>query len=278
LTVRAPMTHSAPGYYWWGNAAKAQVIHHILTQLQTGGRCVVFDYGCGDGGYWPAILRDYPQIEWWGFEPQPQRRYTAQQRLAGYRAKLVSWQELQTTCIHADFIVSFSVLEHVYRRRPYLEMAQKQLAPGGIFYLNYDDGHFRPLLDVSQPHTWFPALKVACHNWVAPLLARCGYVAPFQQRVQQAEIDQLLQELGWRVEQVFYSNLSCLKSLSQTLPPDQQAAFMQMWVAWEQTLNQTFSHLGEQYLGDPCNLWRVMPSRTLVLTHPGGQGKGTPRD
>ncbi|APB32859.1 hypothetical protein GlitD10_0545 [Gloeomargarita lithophora Alchichica-D10] len=255
-------------HYWWGNSAKAQVVQHILAQVANATHSVVFDYGCGDGGYWPDILRDYPQIQWWGFEPQGKRRQKAQQRLAGLAAKVLDWTELQNAQINADFIVSFSVLEHVYDRYQYLQMAQKQLAPQGVFYLNYDDGHFRPLLDLSQPKTWPSALKVAFHNWVAPLLARCGYVAPFQQRVIRAEIDHLIQGLGWRVERVFYSNLECLKSLIKTLPDGEKAAFTQVWVDLEATLNCQFTHTGALHLGDSSNLWTVMPSRTLVLTHP----------
>jgi SAM-dependent methyltransferase len=255
-------------YYWWGNAAKSQVIAQILGKIRDDRSCIVFDYGCGDGGYWPQILRDYPQIIWWGFEPQTHRRQQAQQRLAGLTAQVVDWAELQTTRINADFIVSFSVLEHVYDRRQYLEMAQKQLAPQGVFYLNYDDGHFRPRLDLGQPKTWLSPLKVALHNWVAPLLARWGYIAPFQQRVIQGEIDHLIQALGWQVEGVFYSNLECLKSFIKTLPDEQKSAFTQVWLDLEQTLNQQFAHLGAVHLGDPSNLWTVLPSRTLVLTHP----------
>jgi len=262
------MPSPAPAYYWWGNAAKAQVVKHILTQIQDDVPRVVFDYGCGDGGYWPDILRDYPQIQWWGFEPQKRRRQQAQKRLAGLNAKVVNWEELQSTQMNADFVVSFSVLEHVYHRRQYLEMAQKQLAPGGIFYLNYDDGHFRPLLDLSRPKTWLSPLKVALHNGIAPLLARCGYIAPFQQRVIQAEIDQLIQDLGWQIERVFYSNLECLKSFIKTLPDEQKPAFTQVWVDLETLLNEQFAQVGAEHLGDPINLWQVMPSRTLVLTHP----------
>lgn len=239
----------------------------IAEILRNNTPCRIFDYGCGDGGYWPQILQDYPQIQWWGFEPQTQRRQQAQKRLAGLSAQVVGWEELQNIQINADFIVSFSVLEHVYDRRQYLAMAQKQLAPQGIFYLNYDDGHFRPLLDLSQPKTWPATLKVAFHNLIAPLLARLGYLAPFQQRVIQTEIDHLVQELGWQVERVFYSNLECLKSFIKTLPDEEKSAFTQVWVEMETTLNRQFAHTGAINLGDASNLWSVMPSRTLVLTH-----------
>ncbi|MEN9272266.1 MAG: methyltransferase domain-containing protein [Gloeomargarita sp. DG02_4_bins_56] len=261
------MHAAGQAYYWWGNAAKSQVIAQILAHIRDDTPCRIFDYGCGDGGYWPQILQDYPQIQWWGFEPQTQRRQRAQKRLAGFAAQVLGWEELQSMHINADFIVSFSVLEHVYNRRQYLEMAQQQLAPQGVFYLNYDDGHFRPLLDLSQPQTWFSTLKLALHNWSAPWLARVGYIAPFQERVMQAEIDRLLQESGWQIRQVFYSNLECLKSLIKTLPDDEKSAFTQVWVELETTLNRQFAHPGAVQFGDASNLWRVMPSRTLVLTH-----------
>ncbi|MCS7031410.1 MAG: methyltransferase domain-containing protein [Gloeomargarita sp. SKYG116] len=256
-----------PGAYWWGNAAKSWVIQDLLGRLPADTPCVVFDYGCGDGGYWPQILRDYPQIQWWGFEPNQRRRQQAQQQLVGLPAKIIGWCELEQIQLNADFIVSFSVLEHVYDRRQYLLMAKKQLASHGIFYLNYDDGHFRPLLDLHQPSTWLPAFKVALHNWLAPLLARCGYVAPFQQRIIQAEIDQLLSELGWHIQTSFYSNLECLKSLIKTLPDAQKDRFMEVWLDLEKTLNREFRRSGPPCYGDGSNLWRVMPSRTLILTH-----------
>ncbi|MEN9207942.1 MAG: methyltransferase domain-containing protein [Gloeomargarita sp. GMQP_bins_120] len=256
-----------PTAYWWGNSAKSWVLQDLLGRLRPDRPSVVLDYGCGDGGYWPQILRDYPCIQWWGFEPHPQRRRLAQERLAGLPARLLERSELEQVAINADFIVSFSVLEHVYDRRRYLQIAKRQLAPQGIFYLNYDDGHFRALLDVHQPRTWLPACKVALHNWLAPFLARLGYVAPFQQRVIQAEIDQLLREVGWQIQAVFYSNLECLKHLSKTLPQAQKDRFMQVWLALEKTLNDEFQHPGPIWGGDSTNLWTVMPSRTLVLTH-----------
>ncbi|MCS6782218.1 MAG: class I SAM-dependent methyltransferase [Gloeomargarita sp. SKYBB_i_bin120] len=253
--------------YWWGNAAKSWILQDLLARLGNQRPCVIFDYGCGDGGHWPHVLRDYPQIQWWGFEPHPQRRRQAEKRLAGLPARLVGWAELEQIHLQADFIVSFSVLEHVYDRRRYLQMAKRQLAPHGIFYLNYDDGHFRPHLEVQRLETWLPACRVALHNGLAPLLARLGYVAPFQQRVVQAEIDALLQELGWHIQTVFYSNLECLKRLDKTLPAAQKDQFMALWLDLEKRLNQEFRHAGPPIYGDNCNLWRVMPSRTLVLTH-----------
>lgn len=251
--------------YWLGNSAKTKIISHILGQLSAGQSALVFDYGCGDGGDWPAILQDYPQLKLVGYEPHRVSYLRAKERLKGYAAELYTGDDIKELRFQADYIVSFSVFEHVYDRNAYLQNAYNRLHEHGVFYLSYDDGHFRTLLHLDQPRRWFCELRVWLHNLLAPFLARMGHIATFQQRAIRAEVDRLVQKIGFEVEEVFYSNIASLKGLHSSVPQERSEEFTKLWLELEERLNRDFLCERTEYLGDTSNLWKVMGTRTLVL-------------
>jgi SAM-dependent methyltransferase len=194
--------------YWHGNSAKTRIINEILHETGSAPdkKVLIFDYGCGTGGDWPAILSDYPQLTLVAYDPSEQSIRTARERLKDRSAELFTGKNLQQLNFKADYIVSFSVLEHVYDRRTYLETAKSLLADDGTFYLNYDDGHFRNFLDLNAPRLWPDEIGVWLHNLLAEPLARLGRVTHFQARVNRRDIDELIAILGFRVIEIFYSN------------------------------------------------------------------------
>jgi SAM-dependent methyltransferase len=254
--------------YWLGNAAKTKVINEIIEQISENSRPLIFDYGCGTGGDWPRILADYPGIQLVAYEPAHKSAEIAKDKLRNLPAKILTGTELKEATFKADFIVSFSVFEHVYDRASYLQTAKKHLAQAGTFYLNYDDGHFRNFLDLNRPNFWFPQLKEWLQNLLADPLATAGIVDKFQKRVDRADVDALVERAGFQIANQFYSNLSSLKGLHKHISPDKQADFSQFWLEIEDTLNAKFYEEGTASLGDSANLWQVMVSRTLVLNHP----------
>jgi SAM-dependent methyltransferase len=154
------MNKSARKLYWLGNIAKTRIIDEILRlHADRDDKIVVFDYGCGDGGDWPAILGDNQRIELIGFEPSEQGYCFASERLRGFNSRILTGDAIDTLALQADFIVSFSVFEHVVDKREYLRHAKRLLARDGTCYLNYDDGHFRNILDLSVRETWMPAIR-----------------------------------------------------------------------------------------------------------------------
>jgi SAM-dependent methyltransferase len=250
--------------YWHGNSAKCKIIDAILRQVEAGRETLVFDYGCGACKDWPLVLSDYPSVRLIGFDPSAERIRTARARLKGHGAELLTGDELSDLHFKADFIVSLSVLEHVRDRRAYLRTAKKHLADHGVLYLNYDDGHFRNYADLSSPRLWPETLKA----WLLHALPSMGRRSSYLRRVRRAAVDRLVDETGFRVEGVFYSNLAALKELCKTLPDEKREPFTRLWVGFEDELNSRFLvEEGEETMGDIANLWRFMGTRTLVLRH-----------
>ena len=241
---------------WPGNSAKARIIGLLAKNTRP---ITVFDYGAGSGGHWPEILPLLPNVSLICFEPHGPSRARLESRLSGLNASTVGSPE----GVEADFIVSFSVFEHVYDRRAYLATARKVLKPGGTFYLSYDDGHFRNTIELAKPR--FGPLREHLGNLAAPILPYVGLVRRYQRRVGRDEADALISETGFTVVSQRYDNVPSMKRLSKAMPADRMGEFMDVWIALEDQLNQRFSFEGPEVLGDRNVLWQVMGTRTLEL-------------
>jgi SAM-dependent methyltransferase len=262
------MSDNAKRLYWLGNAAKTRIISELLVRSQGSELVTVFDYGCGDGGDWPCILGDHPYLRLVAFEPETASYQKASQRLQGCNALVLSGETMTSFDLQADYIVSFSVFEHVVNQPRFLRHAKRVLAPGGLFYLNYDDGHFRNFLDVAELATWLPALRARLHTLVSPLLAALGRQASYQRRVVAAAVDRLVTDCGFRIERIDYHNLSSLKDLAKSIPEPLREEYARWWLEVELDLNRQFATtLDDARYGDSVNLWWQMGSRTLCLRH-----------
>jgi SAM-dependent methyltransferase len=251
--------------YWLGNVAKTKIIRTILAETPAHRPILIFDYGCGKGGDWPAILGDYPNIKLVGYEPYYKSYEIARKSLQGLNAEIYTGDDIASLDFKADYVVSFSVLEHVFDRRLYLATIKRLLAGDGTFFLNYDDGHFRNFLNLNRPDLWFGQLKEWLHNFVAVPLSKVGIEARFQRRVFRCELESLVKEMGFRVVRSEYSNLVSFKDLQKTMASDVQQDFSAFWIQVEEELNSRF-HLEQlAVLGDTANLWRQMGSKTLYL-------------
>lgn len=253
--------------YWHGNAAKTRVIGEILRSMEDGRETVVFDYGCGEGGDWPNVLKDFPQIRLYGYEPHPASFQKAKARLKDTGAVLLRGEEIRDFTLAADHIVSFSVLEHVYDRSAYLFKAKTLLAPGGRFHLNYDDGHFRNVLDLGNPSNWREVFREWRLNRSAGLRAWLGRISSYQRRVMAADLEPLVHDVGLQILDSRFDNLLALKTLARSIPADLKDEYVRFWLGIEERLNSEFRFQGKPVMGDPANLWTQMVSKTLVLGH-----------
>jgi SAM-dependent methyltransferase len=247
--------------YWKGNVAKARILNEILAR--TSGDCVVFDFGAGAGGDWPEILADFPKLELVAYEPFAPSAARLRTKLNGLAATVV--EDIGTANIHADFVVSFSVFEHVFDRLAYLRQARKALKPSGSMFLNYDDGHFRQNWDLSRPGSWLGPLREHTRNQLAPLWPKLGRVHMYQARVARQDCDELVAEAGFVCVGERYENLASLKNMAKTIPEDRANEFTRFWLNIEDELNAKFRAPIQTEMGDSVNLWREMASRTLEL-------------
>ena len=252
-------------HYWTGNAAKARVMGLMLADPRE--RLTVLDYGAGRGGDWPDVLVARPGLELVCYEPSTADCAVLAERLRHLPARVLSTGEFEREVIGADYIVSFSVLEHVHDKAGYMRHAKRQLAADGTFFLNYDDGHFRTALDLDDLRDWRANIAVTLQNRLAWLWPRIGKWQRYQARVPRSEMQRLVADAGFDAADDRYENLENMKALAKTIPADRAQAFMAFWLEVEGELNQRFRAVAEQRRGDTANLWRVMASRTLALRH-----------
>jgi SAM-dependent methyltransferase len=259
------MSSAAPRLYWLGNAAKMTIIDEILARFPGPQPAIIFDYGCGAGGDWPDILSAYPHFHLIGYEPHGPSAAEAQRRLQG-SAEIWTGDAIAKLSFSADVIVSFSVFEHVVDRNDFLVHARRLLASDGIFFLNYDDGHFRYRIDLGYPAGWPERIRSALRTMVSGPLAALGFPSRYQRRVAARDADRLVLQNGFDIERIDYANIDDFKSLAKAISEDEIQGFSRLWIETENKLNKQFrSKLPSEHYGDDTNLWKAMSSRTLVL-------------
>lgn len=211
------------------------------------------------------MLNEIDNIKLYAFDPEPEALSEAQNKLESYNVEFLSTKALKNASFQADVIVSFSVYEHVYERENYLNTAFDHLESDGTFYLNYDDGHFRNTLSLNEPRKWYREVKVWVKNLLVEPLASIGLKSFYQSRVPRDRIDRAVKEAGFEISEAFYSNLEDFKGFVKTLSEDKKQQFMKFWIDTEKRLNDEFRLETSETNLDPCNLWEIMGSRTLVL-------------
>ena len=245
-----PAEMSPAALAWYGNAAKMRIMERLIADRTPR---IVFDYGAGGGAGWAETLRLHPEITLFAYEPDPESARRLRQAVPG--AQLFEG-DVADVSVQADIAVSFSVFEHVADRRTYLHHAMRCLKPGGTFFLNYDDGHFR------HPGNRLDSLR----NLAAPILPRIGLTRYYQSTVRKEDADRMIADAGFTVVDDRYENLEGIKNLSKTIEAASRAGFARMWLDLEGRLNREFTRQSAQaFHGDSTNLWLELASRTLEL-------------
>lgn len=215
-----------------GNAAKLYSLNRIAeAAAQTTERLTIIDLGCGEGKNFIRLMQHFPHVHYVGIEPSAVACAAARANLPADRTLILQGYAYegirpQLPHKHYDFVVSFSVLEHVYRREDYLRFIATCLKPNGRALVNYDAGHF------VQP-SWRDRLK----NAIGPILARLGDESRYQAFVREADVQRWIRNAGLRVVESAMFNTH-LKGVYKALPEDQREAFMPRWLQLELWLNQ----------------------------------------
>ena len=235
-----------------GNAAKLYCLCWIENLASTRQEITILDLGCGTALNFVKLLELYPKIRYLGVEPDRQSCLQAQSHLRGLNGTVVN---AYAYGIHGklqeefDVVVSFSVLEHVYRRKDYLQSAKECLKPDGHVLINYDSGHF-----VS------PNVAGRWRNLFRPVLARLGAERYYQGFVKEIDFRQMAAEVGFEIVDAKFFNTHSLKSFYKTVPQAWRSEYMHQWLEFELGLNE----LGMDYVD---SLASCFGTRNFVLVH-----------
>jgi hypothetical protein len=198
-------------------------------------------------GWWAMVLVDHPGLRLSLYEP----RLSAGAMIRYFERALADRVTVLTHLGELDgagynFVTSFSVLEHVWDRRSYLRTAFEALRNDGIFYLNYDDGHFRKKLHLGSPRNWGIELLEYTQNLLAPLLPKLGLIRFYQASVRHEVVTRFVEDTGFRIIEERYENLESFKQFIKSIEPRKRQAFVRFWIRTEDRLNRRFSNRPER--------------------------------
>jgi len=233
-----------------GNSAKLYCLNWLEHYAaQNGGKGKILDLGCGNALNFVNLLQLYPRVSYVGVEPSHESYLKAQQNLKGLNARLINssgykvYHELREKF---DIVVSFSVLEHVYKRLDYLHSAKECLKENGYFLINYDSGHFRNS-------------KERLIGTIGKVLARFGSEKYYLSFVKEKDFRKMAETAGFKIIEEKFFNTG-LKGTYKVIPATQKAEYMNRWLELELWLNG----LGIDYNDAKA---KFFGTRNFILTH-----------
>ncbi len=234
-----------------GNSAKIYCLDWLDQYLSTHQNSVrILDLGCGEALNFVNLLGKYPhQLNYVGVEPSRQACQLSRENLRGLPATIIegyAYELKRELTGKFDLVISFSVLEHVYRRLAFLQTAKQYLADDGFFLINYDSGHFHSGREKAK-------------NILGPVLATFGWEKYYQSFVSEAEFRRLIDFVGFTVVDQKFFNTE-LKGIAKVIPPEQKENFNRRWLDEELWLND----LGIQYTDQMSSIFKT---RNFILQH-----------
>lgn len=205
-----------------GNSAKLYCLNWIenLILKRREKDFKILDLSCGTALNFVNLLKKYPWVYYVGVDPDKKACLKARENLKGLNATIINdyaYNIHQKIKEKFDVIVSFSVLEHVYRRKDYLISAKKCLKNDGYFLINYDAGYFI-----------YGNYREKIGILIGKILARFGIEKYYASFVKEKEFLRLIDEVGFKVVEAKYFNAPCLEELCKVI-----SKFMKKWLKFE---------------------------------------------
>ena len=216
-----------------GNSAKLYCLNLIeKIVIRQGGSLTLLDLGCGAAANFPKLMEKYPGLHYVGVEPSAADCETARKNLSSFNATIINAPAYGLELEPADIVISFSVLEHVYRRMDYLQTVKRTMKANGLFLINYDSGHFIH----PDPASILSMGSDRWKNRYGRLMALLGREEYFQAFVQEEEFWLLLDKTELRVLESKFFNTD-LKNIYKLVPSDDVEEYMKRWLDFELYLN-----------------------------------------
>lgn len=215
-------------FYIQGNTAKMYCLNWIERYIEKHGEIRVLDLGCGTAVSFLKLLEDFPEIYYLGIEPSKDY-FEAKKNLERLNADVLNKLAYGIEEVieeKFDLVISFSVLEHVYKRFDYLKSAKACLKQEGYFLINYDSGH-----SIKNG-------KLIKKSPKAELLARIGFKNVLKSFVTDKSFNEMIDRLGFIIIDQKFFNTYSLKNLAKIIPSSSLDDFQVKWFDFEIWLNE----------------------------------------
>jgi hypothetical protein len=254
--------------YWNGNVAKFEIANEIESIAKATEReLVVVDLGAGRGGDWDLLAKECPNLRICLWEPhEPTSKYL-ERRFKGSGIEIHGdFNGLQGI---ADIGTSLSVLEHVEQKMSHFQLVSKVLKKDGIFFMNFDDGHFRySSSNIFSLKEYRLPLAEAWRTTLSGLSKKIIPTNQFQKRVSLEEFLQCVDKSALELISIRFRHLAGIKDASKAIVEfDDQLQFMQEWLNFEQKaeslIHQSYGERGIE------KSWDLFATRTAVFKKAG---------
>lgn len=252
--------------YWFGNVAKFEIANRIGALASGSSKSIeIVDLGAGSGGDWDKLVRDNPRVSVHLWEPHDKYFEGLRSRFKGI-SRIYVHKDIDNLTSKFDLGTSLSVLEHVKNPSDHLCAIERLLKPNGLFFMNFDDGHFRKqiapqgILDLRLTTAEF------YRSTISRIIPRLVPTNVYQKRVSQSKIFELIAKSELEIEEIFFNHIGSLKSLIKKSGTDAiDLETMIKWAEFDQTLakSHTFATPNDTAINV---LWKLFSTRTFVLS------------
>jgi len=194
---------------------------------------VLLDVGCGTGDLWLPLL-GHENLEFWGIDIDPARIERAAERFGGGRASVLNAYDLAShfSDQRFDVVVSTQTLMLFRRLDCILEGIHAVLKPGGRLLFTIGWTKYRP------------------HDQVKRQIRGFFDERTYMRRYDEHEIERLLRQAGFRLDQVRFGTIDVLKAIhSGIIGEESRNRMLQHWKAMEDVLvrDPHFVEQGKKY-------------------------------
>lgn len=151
------------------------VVGEVVEKSGGSGSVRIMDLGCGTAAYVPALMKNFPKLEYVGVEPISESFNKAKKNLADIPNTKIHFQlgydfvpdEVEN---NFDLVFSLSVLEHIKQLDKFIALGAKYVKVGGLMVHRYDLGH------ALYPHSLKERLHAFVGNFAPSILPERQFV------------------------------------------------------------------------------------------------------
>lgn len=212
----------------------SEVVREVVERVGPGRAARIMDLGCGTAVYVPALMKEFPGIQYVGVEPIASSFKKAEENLKGIEnTKLhfkLGYDSIpDETDESFDLVFSLSALEHIRQLDRFIALSSKYVRKGGLLMHRYDLGH------ALHPHSLKEKLHVFLGNTVPKLLPERKFV----RYVPEKEVRALYETNGVTPLKTTYHQMQDLKALEKELKGKDTTAIDEAF-AWEMKHQKCF--------------------------------------